>query len=292
MSSRWRILDLVDFTGVIEVDTGRVIINKQEVAMSDVACVLTGDGTKWSGSFIQLMSKFDIPILACDWRGIPIAATLGWSENTRVGARHQAQANQSVPKQKNAWSRIVKAKIAGQANNLPKESIQRLRLESIIPKVRSGDAGNAEASAARTYWSCLFEPEKFTRNRDLGGRNALLNYGYAIVRGGVIRAVAVAGLAPALGIYHRNRSNSFALADDLMEPFRPVVDTFVKELPPNADLTERSVKTKLVSVLAEPISGYGETVLTAMTSLARNYAQYVEGDIQQLEVPVWNPRSG
>jgi len=260
--------------------------------MSDVACVLTGDGTKWSGSFIQLVAKFDIPVLACDWRGVPIAATLGWSGNTRIGARHQAQANLSVPKQKNAWSRIVKAKIEGQANNLPTESTQRVRLETMIPKVRSGDAGNSEASAARTYWSCLFEPEKFTRNRDLGGRNALLNYGYAIVRGGVIRAVAIAGLAPALGIYHRNRSNSFALADDLMEPFRPVVDAFVKELPSTADLTNRAVKTKLVSVLSEPISGYGETVLTAMTSLARNFAQYVEGDIQQLDVPVWNPRSG
>ena len=100
MSTRWRILDLVDFTGVIDVDTGRVIINKQEVVMSDVACVLTGDGTKWSGSFIQLMAKFDIPVLACDWRGVPIAATLGWSGNTRIGARHQAQANLSVPKQK------------------------------------------------------------------------------------------------------------------------------------------------------------------------------------------------
>ena len=128
--------------------------------------------------------------------------------------------------------------------------------------------------------------------RDLGGRNALLNYGYSIVRGGVIRAVAVAGLAPALGIYHRNRSNSFALADDLMEPFRPVVDSFVKELPSDAELSDRAVKAKLVSVLAEPISGYGETVLTAMTSLARSYAQYVEGDIQQLDVPVWTPRNG
>jgi len=292
MSTRWRILDLVDYTGVIDIKTGRVVINSQEVVMSDVACVLTGDGTKWSGSFVQLMAKFDIPILACDWRGVPVAATLPWSDNTRVGARHQAQASQSLPRQKNAWTRIVKAKIEGQANNLELGSTQRDRLVSMISKVRSGDAGNSEASAARTYWSCLFKPEKFTRNRDLGGRNALLNYGYAIVRGGVIRAVAVAGLAPALGIYHRNRSNTFALADDLMEPFRPVIDSFVKELPASADLTDRSVKAKLVSVLAEPISGYGETVLTAMTTLARNYAQYVEGDIQQLQVPVWTPRNG
>ena len=292
MSTRWRVLDLVDFTGVIEVDRGRVIVNQQAVVMTDVACVLTGDGTKWSGSFVHLMAKFDVPVLACDWRGVPVAATLGWSENTRVGARHQAQANQSVPRQKNAWSRIVKAKIAGQAKNLPPDSVQRSRLETMATKVRSGDAGNSEAAAARTYWSCLFEPEKFTRNRDLGGRNALLNYGYSIVRGGVIRAIAVAGLAPALGIYHRNRSNSFALADDLMEPFRPVVDSFVKELPSDAELSDRAVKAKLVSVLAEPISGYGETVLTAMTSLARSYAQYVEGDIQQLDVPVWTPRNG
>lgn len=292
MSTRWRVIDLVDFSGDIEVRRGRLVIGGSEEPLSDVACILTGSVTKWSGSIVALAAKYDVPILSCDWKGVPIAALSSWSDNTRIGARHQAQASLTIPRQKNAWMRIVRAKIRGQAQNLSAGSEKRDKLERLAGEVRSGDPKNVEASAARTYWSGLFDGEPFSRDKDGTGRNILLNYGYAVMRGSVIRAISIAGLAPALGLWHRNRSNAFALADDLIEPFRPAVDWIVKSLPADALVADRATKVTLVGVLSQPIGKTGETVMTSITQLAQRYANYVEGEVDSLDVPLWDTIDG
>lgn len=120
MSSRWRIVDLVDYSGVIATNTGRLVVGPTEVPLSDVSCVLIGVGTRISGAVLELCSRFDVPILTCDWRGVPFSCSYGWSDNSRVGARHRAQSELSSPRKKNAWMRLVKAKISGQAANLPR----------------------------------------------------------------------------------------------------------------------------------------------------------------------------
>lgn len=96
-------------------------------------------------------------------------------------------------------------------------------------KVRSGDPDNVEAQAARRYWKLLFG-DSFTRDRAAAGANSLLNYGYTVLRAVVSRAICASGLHPTLGIFHANRANAFALSDDLMEPYRPIVDDFVCRL--------------------------------------------------------------
>jgi len=292
MSTRWRVIDLVEFSGEIEVRRGRLVVNGSEQPLSDVACILTGSATKWNGSVVALAAKYDVPILSCDWRGVPIATLSSWSDNSRIGARHQAQASLSVPRQKNAWMRIVRAKVKGQAHNLPTGSQKRQKIESLVHEVRSGDPANIEASAARTYWSGLFEGESFSRDKDGTGRNYPLNYGYAVLRGSVIRAITIAGLAPALGLWHKNRSNAFALADDLIEPFRPAIDWTVKSLPADAVVTDAATKVALVGVLSLPMGRTGETVMTSITQLAQRYANYVEGESDSLDVPTWDMADG
>jgi len=192
---------------------------------------------------------------------------------------------------KSAWQRVVQAKIGGQAANLPPGK-QRDSLNEIARTVRSGDPLNFEARAARMYWSRLFPGESFSRDAKGEGRNLLLNYGYGVLRGMTIRAVCIAGLAPALGIFHRNRSNTFALADDLIEPFRPAIDFTVGTLPVMASPSDPDVKRVLVSTLALPMRRVGVSVGTAINDLAQQYAWYVEGEHDKFVVPSWLAPNG
>lgn len=291
MSSRWRVIDLVEFSGEVKARSGRIIAAGQEFPLADVGCVLIGERTRWTGDLMSLLADMDVVLLACDWRGIPLSATFAWSEHSRVGARHQAQAAMSRPRMKNAWMRVIRAKIQGQANNLP-PSDSRTRLRNLAQQVRSGDPDNLEARAARTYWSKMFPGEDFHRDPLGDGRNSLLNYGYAVLRGMTLRSICAAGLNPTLGIFHRNRANAFALADDLMEPFRPAVDNAVGGMLASVTLADREVKRYLVDVLQRPLRVSGSTVLTAMSELAQRFAIYAEGETDRLEVAAWVPASG
>ena len=144
---------------------------------------------------------------------------------------------------------VVYYKIRNQASVLDRIGEDGNVLRPYYNNVRSGDAGNREGIAARIYFQHLFG-DSFVRNRDEPGINALLNYGYSILRAATCRAIVSSGLLPAIGIYHHNRSNAFPLADDLMEPFRPFVDEIVYELVlyGNQELT-KDVKGQLISVL-------------------------------------------
>lgn len=269
------------------------MIGERSVPLADVACILTGVATQWSGELVALAAHHDVVILTCDWRGVPVSATVPWADNARIAARQQAQAGLSLPRKKNAWMRIVRAKILGQASNLEAhDPVSALRLTDLASRVRSGDPNNVEASAARTYWARYLPSERFVRDRDANDRNALLNYGYAIARGMTIRAIAQAGLNPALGIHHHNRSNPFGLADDLIEPLRPAVDWCVRQLPKGSSLEQPSVKASLVSVLSMAMETDGRTVSTCASGLAISLARYVEGDESVLTVPKWTALLG
>jgi CRISPR-associated protein Cas1 len=122
-----------------------------------------------------------------------------------------------------------------------------------------------------------------------GGRNALLDYSYTILRGHSIRATLSAGLTPSLGLYHRNRANSFALADDLIEPFRPAIDYAVAQLPADARVDDREVKRTLLQATLQAFRADGTTIPTVMIELAQHYGRYVEGDVELLQVPIWKP---
>jgi len=284
----------MNFTGEVDTSRGRLIINETEVPLDEIGSVLIGTKTKFSGSMIQLCASHEITILTCDWRGLPIACTFPWSENTKIAARFRAQIDSSVPKQKNAWMQVVRSKILGQARNLEfMQSPNSHKLFEMAERVRSGDPDNLEARAARTYWSSLYGNSPFSRDSDgLDGINSTLNYGYAILRSTVVKSICVAGLHPTLGIFHRHRSNPFCLADDLMEPFRPAVDFVSATKLSNVKMLDRDSKALLVDVLSRPMEGIGETVQTAMQNLASRLAIYFEGNTLKLDVPIWIPNHG
>lgn len=159
-------------------------------------------------------------------------------------------------------------------------------------KVRSGDPDNLEARAAAHYWKTLFEDhlQAFKRGRYEGAPNNLLNYGYAILRATVARALVGSGLLPALGYHHSNKYNAYCLADDVMEPYRPFVDQLVLELVrslPDYDTLTPAIKQQLlrIPVLDVTISGERSPLMLAVQQTTSSLARAYAGDIKTLKLP-------
>jgi CRISPR-associated protein Cas1 len=260
------------------------------VPLVDVGTILFGLKTTIGGAVLQQMAEFDVVALVCDWKGVPVGGMYGWHDHGRVGARQKAQAEVTLPRRKNAWGQVVKAKVLGQAANLRLTGDKDWSvLRDLANSVRSGDPENIEAQAARYYWARVFgAPHGRVPGARVDNRNALLDYGYTVLRGHAVRAVLSAGLAPSLGIFHRGRANFFNLADDLIEPFRPAVDYVVTGLKPEMSVNHPSVKKALVRASSQAFVPDGRTVSTCLTDLAQQLGRYVEGDIDRLPVPAWN----
>lgn len=151
MDGAWRVLDLSGFEGTLESDRGGLTVHPESgeavhVPVADLAIVLVGMGTKLSASVMHRLCTADVALLFCDWRGIPEGGAYSWSEHGRVAARHRAQAAMTLPRKKNAWARLVRAKITGQAAVLENLKIPGSgQLLALVDKVRSGDPGNVEA---------------------------------------------------------------------------------------------------------------------------------------------------
>lgn len=278
LSSPWRILDFTSYHGRVTAGKGSLQAAGQEVPLVDIAVVLVGVDVDLHSSVFDRAAAFGFPLLHCDWKGVPSSATLPWSTNTRVAARHIAQAEMELPRRKNAWMRIVRAKISGQAFNLRSDSEGSSYLVELSKRVRSGDPANCEGQAARYYWRRFFEDSTFRRvTQSRSSLNGMLDYGYTILGGGVVRSVVSAGLWPTLGVWHRNRGNVFALADDFIEPFRPAVDALVADLCRQGESLDVPSKRVLAAVLDSSFTERGYTVGTEINRLAQNFARYAEG---------------
>lgn len=169
-----------------------------------------------------------IPLVLCDSRHMPCAVSWPVANHFEQADRVETQALMTERVRNRLWAQIIRAKVREQAATLAPFDPEGARsLRKLAAQVRSGDPTNIEARAAAIYWPRLFGPG-FRRNHTEPGRNAVLNYGYTILRSAVARSLAATGLTPALGLFHKNRRNAFRLVDDLMEPFRPLVDREVK----------------------------------------------------------------
>lgn len=237
---------------------------------------------------LNALSEGGVMVVFCNEKGMPASMLCGMASNQRQGEilRHQLAAGEAL--KKNLWKQIIASKIKNQAALLDKLGKQGDALRPLCARVKSGDADNRDGVAAKFYWTELFG-KGFVRHRELPGANTLLNYGYSVLRAAVARALLSSGLLPALGIFHKNRSNAHPLADDLMEPFRPFVDEIVFDLCRRGE-TELTleVKSQLIRLLycdthfgktAHPL-GIGLTMTTA--SLARCYAK----EALQLNLPL------
>ncbi|WP_442846421.1 type II CRISPR-associated endonuclease Cas1 [Leeuwenhoekiella sp. H156] len=187
-------------------------------------------------------------VITCDKQHLPcsfLQPLVGHSEQTE---RMKHQLNASVPLKKNLWQQTVQAKIGNQAAHLRLHRKRSLKLERWATEVKSGDTMNHEAIAAAYYFQNLFEDVPgFSRNQKGIAPNNLLNYGYAILRAVTARALVSSGMLPSVGIFHKNKYNAFCLADDVMEPYRPFVDSLVYEMVrAGEDLEELTMDLKAV----------------------------------------------
>ena len=187
------------------------------------------------------------------------------------------------------WRQIVRAKLAAQARLLQERTNQNWGLPLLAEKVRSGDPQNLEAHAARIYWKALFG-EDFRRDREAEDLNRHLNYGYAVLRAIVARAVCAVGLHPSLGLHHHNRYDSFCLADDLMEPFRPLVDraaAVLRDRQAKDAPFDREAKRELLAALLARFDHEEEsrTLFDWISRMASSLASVMEESGGKLQIP-------
>ncbi|MBS1641623.1 MAG: type II CRISPR-associated endonuclease Cas1 [Bacteroidetes bacterium] len=208
--------DRADKTVPIE-DIGMLVLEHQQITLSHY--------------LLDKLVANNTAVITCNETHHPSGLLMPLESNTLQSERFKAQIEATEPLKKQLWQQTVKAKIQNQSKVLKKYNIQNNYLVNAAQNVKSGDADNDEAKAAAYYWSHLFPPAwQFFRKREGPPPNNLLNYGYAILRATIARAVAGAGLLPTLGIFHRNRYNAYCLADDIMEPYRPFVDVIVRSV--------------------------------------------------------------
>ena len=195
-------------------DIGIVMLDHQQITITQ--------------SLMAKLLENNVAVITCDGTHHPAGILFNLEGNTLQSQKHQVQILASQPLKKQLWQQTVSAKIWNQAQLLKVQRIENKYLTSLAEKVKSGDADNSEAKAAAYYWKHIF-PDflEFRRERYGPPPNNLLNYGYAILRAMVARALTGSGLLPTLGIHHKNQYNAFCLADDIMEPYRPYIDQLV-----------------------------------------------------------------
>jgi len=262
--SEHRILH-VESPASIGLDTGRLCIRAEGRppwfgCVEDVAALSLADpAIRVSARALAALAEQGAVVLLADGRHLPVALVQPACTNSLVAGRIRMQAEWSVAHPNHAdelWAQIVAAKLAMQADTLKQRGLNgHLRLRRLGEQVENGDPANIEAQAARHYWKHLF-PTGFRRTkRDaMDHLNAKLNYGYAILRALVARHLALAGLEPALGLHHRSATNPFNLADDMMEPLRPLVDGIVRDKLMEEGPLARKEKKTLLGVMEKTVS--------------------------------------
>ncbi len=206
-------------------------VEKSRIPCEDIGVIVVDQAqTTYTHQLLCHLSLTDAVVVLCDQNHLPTSILLPMTDHSTLVQRLNLQISISIPRRKKLWSEIVKEKLLRQADNLPCEYPARKKILDFAKDVKSGDSTNREAQGAKVYWQNWLWQHEFRRNRDDAGINSMLNYGYAIVRAALARSVVAAGLQPSLGLMHSNRSNAFCLVDDLIEPFRPMVDFQVREL--------------------------------------------------------------
>lgn len=251
------------------------------------AVIVHSHGVTWSNSLLVELADRGAPVVLCAANHQPRAILCSLQGHHQQNARMRAQWDAPQPLIKQAWKQVVIAKIRMQAAALAAIGQTPTPMEHIVRRVQSGDSGNAEAQAARLYWPMMMG-KAFRRDANLPDINALLNYGYTVLRAAAARAVVAAGLHPTMGLFHSNRANAFALADDLMEPFRPLVDLTSRAIAARvgAEVTP-DAKRRLADLIAFDLSLAGETspLSAALSRLATSLAQSFESRRLSLALP-------
>ena len=223
------IIDISERSGKLSVRYDNLILESDgevllTMPLSEIATlVVSNQRVSYSHAVLAGIAGAGNTLIVCDEKHLPAAMLLPINSHFTQAERFRLQAAAPLPVKKRLWQQIVRAKLRAQGALLKEVTGEDHGLTAMAGRVRSGDTENLEGRAAQRYWPALFGPG-FQRARDAEDVNRHLNYGYAVLRALVARAICAAGLHPSLGLHHHNRYDAFCLADDLMEPYRPMVD--------------------------------------------------------------------
>jgi CRISPR-associated protein Cas1 len=260
------------------------------VPIEDIGVVVLDHAQITISHFVlhKLMAN-NVALITCNEQHMPCGLLMPLEGNTVQAERYKYQLEASVPLKKQLWQQTVQAKINNQAYVIEHDATKR-RLYKMTQDVKSGDVTNFEGQAAALYWKHFFYPNPFFRQREGEAPNNLLNYGYALLRATMARSLVASGLMPTLGIFHRNRYNAYALADDMMEPYRPFVDKMVLEIVKknSSDLTlDKAIKAEFLSIPAMDviINGEKSPMMIAMQRTSASLVRCFEGKQRKLLLP-------
>lgn len=259
-------------------DIGFVVIEHPEIYISITSLTKLADN--------------NVAVIFCDSKHMPNSMLLNLNNHYIQQELFSQQINASEPLKKQLWQQIVKTKIRYQAEHLKKLQKPHAVLQHYESKVLSGDTSNMEGAAAAFYWKTIFD-FKFKRERFGDYPNLFLNYGYIVLRAAVARAIAGSGLLSTLGVHHHNKYNAFCLADDIMEPYRPLVDAAVIEIMQNYSEQELTVaiKAELLKILTQTVyfEDCKSPLMVAISRTTTSLQQCYTGATRKIIYPtLWN----
>lgn len=272
--------------------------DKKELAavpLDDIAVLLiSAQGCSFSKNIISTLAERGAMTVLCGKNYVPTAVVYPVMGQFQQAGILKHQINASLPLKKNIWKKIVEQKLFHQSLVLRAYNSDKSNyVEALSKRVKSGDSDNRESVGAKIYWNALFG-KNFRRDKDGGDNiNAMLNYGYAVMRASMCRAIAASGLQPALGIHHDNALNPFCLADDLFEIYRPLVDMAVYEIAEKADDAENeltpAVKQKIIQCLWIKLkTTEGDSpAFQSMQYLTSSFVKALKNKTPELHVPIW-----
>jgi len=239
-----------------------------------------------SSYLLSRLAEKDVLLLACDKKHLPCMAGVPFAGHSRLLGVQRMQLNSTEPFHKRCWQAVVRQKIANQGQCLSFRGVgDATRVSSMVEMVTSGDSLNIESVAAREHFTLLFG-KNFSREED-DWVNSALDYGYAVLRAAVARSHVVHGFLLSHGIHHHSELNQFNLADDFLEPLRPLVDLCVAGMEPGDELTKRDRETLVALLYSEvKIDGKRQAALHATEIMASSFlAACREKDPRLLKLP-------
>jgi CRISP-associated protein Cas1 len=291
-----RIIDISETPARLSAQNGLLRIEAagaeaRTIPFSHLAAVVCGHPqVTFTQAVIAELAEAGALLIACDAKRLPVAMILPLRTHHRQTTQFQWQAAAGLPLRKRIWRQIVTAKIVSQSGALARLRGEGGALELMAKRVKTGNATQMESLASRYYWPLLFGDAAYRRGEEEDSRNALLDYGYAVVRAIVARALCGAGLHPALALHHHNQYDPYPLANDMMEPFRPLVDEWVAGWcgsRPGPWPLDRESKSGLLSRLSDRFTGKGEdrTLFDWAERAAEQLARCLDGSREDLEFP-------
>jgi CRISPR-associated protein Cas1 len=288
-----RIVEIASDGRYLSIDRGFMVVSRgteclRKVPLDDIAGLICNThALTYSNNLLVALAQRSCPVVLCGKNHMPAGLIWPAEGHHRQGARLDIQIAATVPLKKRLWKALIQSKLIMQAAALELCNRPGAPLRAMVRKVKAGDTSNTEGQGARTHWSLLFG-KQFRRDPDAPGVNALLNYGYTVVRSVVARHVMGHGLNPGIGLHHANDGNAMRLVDDLMEPFRPVADAWVYRLNRQgiSDVTNEAKRALGLLPTRTMITPDGRSPLTLVVQrLCSSLVRVLDGTAKKLVLP-------